>query len=421
MDDDREYTPLSQALKVLGELRVRSATERVGLRDAFGRILAEEIRSREDVPRFDSSHFDGYAVASSETLRASRDSPVTIVLMKAVAGPGKPRPPNLAKGRAMRVLTGAYLPRGADAVVAREDVEERPGAVSVKQPVDAGEHVYPAGADAGKGDLLFEPGKTIVGQDLVLLTSLRVGGVRVFRRPRVTIIPTGSELARNPNDASGKVVESHSVLLERLIDGAGGLPKTYPIVGDDKSAISRSIARALRESDVVLTLAGSSVGEPDLVEGAIRAFGKANSRLVHGLRVNRGRVMGFAVVGGRPIVILPGPIQGALNAFIVMGYPLIRRHLGRGMEEPPALAATMENDWEASGRYRDFDQVVYLTVRPAAEGTPRLMASASGAATEKMSFLVGKNAYAMVPGTRPRLSKGEQVWARLLPGFSWLG
>jgi len=174
-----------------------------------------------------------------------------------------------------------------------------------------------------------------------------------------------------------------------------------------------------KRSEIVFTLAGSSVGEPDLVESTIRGFGKAATVLVHGIRVNRGRVMGFAVVSGKPVVILPGPIQGALNAFIVLGYPLIRYHLGMGLEQPPAVAATMGEDWDATGKFKDFDQVVYLrlTKDPDSGG---LLALPSSGETEKISFLVSKNAYALVPGNDPHLAKGDRVEAHLLPGFSRL-
>ncbi|HEV2390263.1 MAG TPA: hypothetical protein VGS04_06015, partial [Nitrososphaerales archaeon] len=117
--------------------------------------------------------------------------------------------------------------------------------------------------------------------------------------------------------------------------------------------------------------------------------------------------------------ILPGPIQGALNAFIVLGYPLIRYHLGKGLEQPPALVATMGEDWDATGKFKDFDQVVYLrlTKDPATGG---LLALPSSGETEKVSFLVSKNAYALVPGGDAHLAKGDRIEARLLPGFSRL-
>ena len=119
-------------------------------------------------------------------------------------------------------------------------------------------------------------------------------------------------------------------------------------------------------------------------------------------------------------MILPGPIQGALNAFIVLAYPLIRYHLGMGWEQPPAVAATVGADWDAEGKFQGFDQVVYLRLTRDLGASDGLVAMPAGAETEKISFLVSKNAYAFVSGRNPRLTKGERIQAHLLPGFSRL-
>jgi molybdopterin molybdotransferase len=216
------------------------------------------------------------------------------------------------------------------------------------------------------------------------------------------------------------VVESHSLLLSHLVEEAGGSAAVLPIVPDERRALARALKGALRTTEILLTLAGSSVGEPDLVESAIRGLGRSTTALVHGIKVHRGRVMGFAVVAGKPIVILPGPIQGALNAFILFGYPLIRHHLGLGLERPPAVAATVGEDWEATGRFKGFDQVVYLRLTRDPPRPDGLLAIPSSGETEKVSFLVSKNAYALVPAKRAFLKKGERIDARLLPGFSRL-
>src|SRR5208283_346183 len=181
----------------------------------------------------------------------------------------------------------------------------------------------------------------------------------------------------------GKVVETHSLLLSRLVEGAGGIPIPFPIARDNLVDIESSMRRALRVADLVLTLAGSSVGEADLTENAIANSGKPGV-LVHGMKVFRGRVMGFGAVGGKAIVILPGPIQGAVNAFALMAYPVIRSFLGRGFEEPPSLPATVGADWDAANRYPDFSKLVYTRLN--AEG-PDLVAEPSKGETEKITHM----------------------------------
>lgn len=392
--------------------------EAVEVRQAYGRVLAREVRAPEDLPKRDSSQFDGFAVKADDTASACASSPTELELVPGVERLGLVPGP-LGPGRAMRVLTGGFLPEGADAVLAVEEARVDGGRLTVSSPIRLGEHVFRAGSDVRRGESVIPAGKTLGGQDLVLLASLRFRRVAVARRPRVAIIPTGTELTAEIADRrTGKTFESHSLLLERLVAGAGGTAETLPIVPDDERRLVRAIDRALGGHDIVFTLAGSSVGESDLVDTALSSFGRATSLLVHGVKVNRGRVMGVAVVRRKPVLIVPGPIQGALNAFIVFGYPMIRRHLGLGLEEPPWVDATVTEDWEATGRFKHFEQVVYLRLERD-EASKTLLASPGSADTEKVSFLVSKTAYALLPGDEPRLSRGERVAAHLLPGFSY--
>ncbi|MDG7006374.1 MAG: molybdopterin molybdotransferase MoeA [Nitrososphaerota archaeon] len=411
---ERTYTPLGDALRVLSQAaRPSPRGELVPTRAAHGRVLARDVAARYDLPREDVSHFDGFAVASADAAGASEASPVRLRLRGGDPGVAAPKRGRLARGEAARVLTGGALPPGADAVVPLEDAVEATGWLLVSSPVEPGARVYRAGADVRRGDAVLGAGRVVSGQDLALLASLRIGRVLAFRRPVVAILPTGSELTPDIGDRRrGRVVESHSVMLERLVEGAGGEPTTLPIVPDDETRLARSVAAALRGSDIVLTLAGTSVGGRDLVEAALRGL-PSTTALVHGVRVHRGRVMGFAVVGGKPVVMLPGPVQGALNAFILFGYPLIRAQLGRGLEQPPAVPAVLSEGWRPEGRFKDFEQVVYLRL---SEG---LMAEPAAAQTEKLSFLASRNAYAVLPGG-DGLPQGSVVQARLLPGFSRL-
>ncbi len=422
MQNEFHYTSLEDALITLSRaLAPKSRRESVDVRGAYGRTLAADVVAREDSPKRDVSHFDGFAVVADDAREATPDSPATLTLVGETSRVGVFPKARLGHGRAMRVLTGGYLPVGADAVVPAEDVSLERAQIQIGRRVEKGEHVYRAGADVRKGEHVLRAGRTLMGQDLVLLASLHLEKVVAFKRPRVAILPTGSELTRDIRGGqSGKVVESNSLLLARLVEEAGGDPVTLPIAPDEKRALSLALKGALKRNEIVFTLAGSSVGEPDLVESTIRGFGKSTTALVHGIKVNRGRVMGFAVVGGKPVVILPGPIQGALNAFIVLGYPLIRYHLGMGWEQPPSVTATVGEDWDATGKFKDFDQVVYLRLTRDPTSPDGLLAIPSGAETEKVSFLVSKNAYTLVSGKNPCLTRGERIQARLLPGFSRL-
>lgn len=391
----------------------------MGIREGYGRVLARDVKAGKDSPPGAVSHFDGYAVRASETASARGALPVWLRVRGPAARVGS-RPRTRLKGAsAVPVLTGGLLPVGADAVVAMEDVREEGGRISVPRPVSKGALVYPRGADVRRGDVVLRAGATLAAQDLTLLASLRIRRIAVMAKPRVAILPTGSELTSDIGDTSGKVVESHSLLLEHLIREAGGSPSTMPIVADDLEKLSRAMTRALGRCEVLLTVAGTSVGAPDLVDAAVTRQ-RADRLLIHGLRVNRGRVMGVAAVGGKPIVMLPGPVQGALNAFVLIAYPLIRSLLGLDWEQPPTVEARVTSDWEATGRFRDFTQVVYVELKRDPESPSGFSASPATAQTEKVSFLVTHRAYTIVSGRDPVLRKGQAVAVHLLPGLSSL-
>jgi len=410
-----DYTSVDTALAVLRKnARVSARREAVPLGRSIDRILCEDVVSRIDVPPRDSSHMDGFAVRSSDIAQASAAAPVRLRWVEGVPLGAVPRKP-VRKGEAQAVLTGGFVPLGADAVVQAERVKLSHGRVEVSNPIDQGEHVYPRGRDVNRGEKVLEAGRSVRGTDQTLLASLHIDKVAVFARPRVAIIPTGTELSeRIVGTEKGKVAESHSFLFSRLIEGAGGVPVVMPIAPDDSAELSRSIRAGLRVADMVLTIAGSSVSEKDLTENAINLAGKPGV-LVHGLKVHRGRVMGFGAVEGKIVVILPGSIQGGVNAFILMAYPVIRSSLGRGFETPSSIPAILGNDWDAIERYRGFTKIVY--VKTNTEGAS-VIADTSVAETERMTLLTRSDGYLVVAEDVPSLRKGEPVRVHRLPGLS---
>jgi len=359
---------------------------------------------------------DGFAVRASDLARATPANPVELRRVEGSALGERPRRA-LKKGEAHSILTGGFVPAGADSVVQSEMVRVSGGVVAFSGPVELGEFVYPRGRDVKRGERVLEAGRTIRGTDLVLLGSLHLERVPVYAKPRVAIIPTGSELSEKIGATEpGKVAETHTLLLSRLIEGAGAIPVHMPIVRDDADEIRGSIRVGLRAADIVLTLAGTSVSESDLTEEAINSSGKPGV-LVHGMKVTRGRVMGFGVAGGKAVIILPGPIQGAVNAFTLLGYPLIRALLGKGFESPPSIPARMSNDWEAPRKFSHFTKVVF--VKKMTDCEP-LAVEASMGETENVMFLTRNDGYLLLGENVVTQKKGDSVRVHLLPGLSSL-
>ena len=188
------------------------------------------------------------------------------------------------------------------------------------------------------------------------------------------------------------------------------------IVPDSLKLMNNALKLALRTSDIVLTLGGTSLGERDLVEQTLRRISK-KTRLIHGIKMDRGRVAGIAAVRGKPVVMLPGPVQGAMNAFLLLALPMILR-MTPGPESRAFVKARLSTGWKARKKFQDFTKVLYVNLERKAEG---LQARPVVGQTESISVLTNSNGFVLVPERIRELQAGEEVSVRLLPGFSYVG
>jgi molybdenum cofactor synthesis domain-containing protein len=412
MHGPREYATVTDALEVLEtKSRLRPRFERVCSRKAYGRVLAEDVVAREDVPAGDTSLMDGYAVRAADLDSAMRSRPVWLNI-RGEARPGETGCVRLRMGEALAVSTGSRLPAGADSVLKTEDARRRGERVVATRALEPWQHVYRAGADIKRGELVLSRGTVIKAQGVGMLIQLRMSSVRVYRKPRVGLIATGSELTDSPRPVSGKVAETHAPIFSRILEGVGCVPVYIGVVPDDVEKLSEALRTALRSSDFVMMMGGTSMGTHDLAESAL---GRLRPEVAfHGLRLDRGRVTGGAVVGEKPVLLVPGPIQAATNCLLVLALPLIRRLLG-GAELVTKLPVRMSGDWEGREPYRGFTKVVYLKV---SRRGSILSAQPMVAETESILLLTASNAFAIVPQEVTGLKKGQLVEAVFLPGFS---
>ncbi|HLQ07232.1 MAG TPA: molybdopterin molybdotransferase MoeA [Nitrososphaerales archaeon] len=409
------YVSLGQAQEFMKKLtRGQGTTETVDVREAYGRVAAEDILSPVDVPDRPRSHMDGYAIAASDIRGASARS-LRVLRLKGGVSSGR-QVEHLRSGETMWVATGEYLPLGADSVAPVEETKRVGQKVVFKIERKRGDYCYAAGSDVVKGYRVIKAGSTIRAQDIGMLIVLGAKSLVVCSRPRIAMLATGSELtsAMEGNDSS-KVRESHLPIFENLIRENGGEPFIIGIVPDDVERIASALEHGLQKSQMVLTLGGTSLGERDLVEKALRRVDK-RSRIIHGMRMDRGRVSGVAKVKGKPVLMLPGPVQAAMNAFVLLGIPSIWRLSGK-KSFPDGLIATLKNDWEARKRFEGFTKVVYVRLvrgRKGFEAHPVLRD------TEAMSVLTDSTGYIVVPERTTSLRAGTQVSVKLLPGFSYV-
>jgi|SRR5215212_944936 len=429
-----QYTSVDSAFeKIEQHVRLTPKSEIVSTVGAYRRVLAENIISKSNIPAYDTSHMDGFAVKAKEISRASRIKPVFLKIRPwLLTNPSEKSDfhhPNhntpflaswpyniLRSGEAFEISTGGYLPKGANTIIPFEEATIIDNEIKVHSPSPKGAFVYPTGIDIKAKQLIFSKGQLLRAQDIGLLASLRIKKVVLFKKPRVGLIPTGSELSDELDHiALGKKFNTNSRIIARLIQEGGGLPIDFGITSDDINAIRQKLYNALETCDLILTTGGTSIGKHDFVQSAIDSIGKPGM-LAHGIKLDRGRVAGLALLKRKPIVCLPGPIQAALNVFIVFAYPMIRHLSGRpGKKTSWTFYATLTKSWQARKRFPDFLKVVYVKL---SYYKNTFKAEPLAGETESMSLLSKANGYILVPGKVRKMMAGQTVAINLLRGFS---
>lgn len=323
-----------EALKTLeAHLRVLPpATEKIHISQSLGRVLAGEILSPEELPEFDRSTMDGYAVRSADTFGATESLPALLkvtgdILMGTMPERG------IAKGEAMKIATGGALPSGANAVVMFEQTQPVDTVtIEVVKPVAPLENVVQAGDDIKKGEAILARGHRIRPQDMAALAGVGITGINVFERPKVAVISTGNEIV--PADsvpAPGRIRDSNSYSLEGLISQSGGTPVKMGIIPDDYARIRETLDAAVSENALVLMTGGSSVGTADLTAKVINDAGRPGV-LVHGVSIKPGKPLIVGLVGTPdrqvPVFGLPGHPAAVSICFDLFVKPILVRLTG---------------------------------------------------------------------------------------------
>ena len=309
------------------------APELVPLRQAAGRVLAASVVSDVDVPGFDRATMDGYAVVAASTEGATPYTrlPLTVI---GDSMPGSPFDGSVAAGEAVRIMTGAPMPRGADAVLPAECVEgetddRSPQSVSALAAVSPGKNLGRHGEDIVAGTILLEPGRVLRPQDLGVLSSVGQGEVRVVCRPRVRLAVTGNELLPAGSHSHGfRIADANGPMLSALIERDGGLVDFPGLVRDDHKAILEAL---LADADIVIVSGGSSVGIEDLAPMLVAQHGEL---AVHGIAMRPSSPTGLGRIGHRLIFLLPGNPVSSLCAYDFFAGRAIRALGGRCKEWP---------------------------------------------------------------------------------------
>lgn len=325
----RALTSIDGALSTfLSSFQPLARVETVPLEASGERVLASDIRAPRDVPHYDRSAMDGYAVVASDTFGSSKDAGAILKLTTKDA---------IESGECKQVHTGSPIPDGADAVLMLEYVETMGDSIEALAQVSPGQNIGRRGEDVGKGDVVFHEGRQLKPSDVGLLASMGFTEVSVYARPRVLIIPTGEEIVpRGEEPGPGQMNESNGVMNYLYVKRFGGIPAVHEIVSDKKDLL----AAALREGagyDLIVTTGGSSVGKRDLIAEVLEKSGEV---LIHGVAIKPGKPVALGLVqhDGKktPIVCLPGyPAACAVDSMVFVD-PTVKR-LGH---MPPAAYRT---------------------------------------------------------------------------------
>lgn len=385
---------------ILADART-TGQELLPLDRCVGRVPASfAVTAAVDVPPFDNSSMDGFA------LRAS-DAPGPLRLVGEVAA-GSSVLPRVDAGSAVRIMTGAPMPPGADAVAPLEVVEEADGAVTVPA-VEPGAYVRLAGHDTRAGEMVQLPAEPIGPATVAVLASLGIGEVSVRLPPRVAILSTGDEL-RAPGDAldAGQIHDANSSALAAAVEEAGGEPLPLPQTRDDPDSIEAAVRTAADVADLLVASGGVSVGRHDHVRGVIERLGSLDFWRI---AVQPGKPLAFGSVRGMPVIGLPGNPVSALVTFELFVRPLIRRMLGLAGSGRVTLAAVALDRMP-----KDVERRAYLRVR-VSRGAKGLEArSAGGQSSSQLRPLAAANALLVVPEGEPAAETGRTYDALLVGG-----
>jgi len=384
--------------------------ETVPIRQALGRVLAEEISATVTMPPWSNASMDGYAVRSADITAVMAREPVKLRVVGTIAAGGFASRP-LKRGEAMRIMTGAPIPEGADSVIRKEDTDGGADKVEVRDARDVWKNIRPAGEDFQRGDVLAKRGASLKAAMIGVLASTGVKEVKTFRRPRVAIISSGNELVDldefDEVAAARRIVSTNSYTLDALTRQAGGIPIDLGIAADTKASLRRKLDSAV-DSDLILTSAGVSVGDLDHTRDVFESLG--GKQKFWKVKMRPGAPLAFGMLNDVPWLGLSGNPVSAMVSFELFVRPALRKMQGYAALFRRTVTVTVEEEVKIGAKLTHFLRAI---VRRNQDGT--LAARLTGLQSSGMLTSMAKgNALLIVPEDSPKVPSGSQLKALML-------
>lgn len=400
--------------RILATIRPLPRVE-VPLAQALHRTLAEDVLARVDVPGFDNSAMDGYALRRADASSATPEAPVELEVIADLPA-GSAEDPRLGAGQAARIMTGAPLPADADCVVPIEDTDGGTGTVRIHRAPAAVAHIRRAGSDVFAGSVVLTAGRMLGARDLAAAAAVGARSLRVRPAPRVGVLSTGSELrAAGETLGRGQIHDSNSVLLAAAVTECGGVPVQLGAIPDDEDAFRETLERHAPDVDAFVTSGGVSVGAYDIVKAVLAPLGVWFGPV----RMQPGKPQGFGAwpssgeLEGTPIFALPGNPVSVFVSFEQFVRPALLAMQGRTVWRREVARAIASEGWRSPSAREQYMPAVLerhpdgaFTVRPATSG---------GSGSHLVASLAVANALAVVPESVVEVKAGDLVDVTLVP------
>ena len=407
----RRLMAFDEAKRVIGEKLKLSVLgeEEIPLLEACNRVLGENIVSALNIPSFNKSTVDGYAVKAEDTYGAEENQPAKLTKV-GIVNIGEQPKISIGKGETAEIVTGAPIPKGADAVVMVENTDRQDSELHVFRAVTRDENVMKYGQDIKKGDTVLKTGQILNASDIGVLAALGFTKVKVFKIPMIAVLSTGAEITEPGKELTdGKIYDINAYSLSIAVQESNGKPIYLGVVQDDKVELRRALKHALASADMVITSGGVSIGPKDLTPQVVNSLGKPGV-IINGIAVKPGKPTTIALIGRKPVICLPGHPTSALLLFYLIARPIIQSMSGRPASQVKTVKALASRRMFSARGRRTFVMVKLKPGKSSTQVAEPVETGASGAITT----LAKADGFISIPENHQFIDTGEEVIVTIL-------